>query len=116
MYMTIRDADSEIRNLVDNKIYCGDARDLLKQLRPESVALSFWSPPYFVGKSYEKELSFNDWKDLLKDVILSHFDAITLGGFLAINIADILAFPDANMPRIQADNICLLYTSDAADE
>ena len=27
------------------------------------------------------------------------------GGFLAINIADILAFPDPDMPRIQADNI-----------
>jgi site-specific DNA-methyltransferase (adenine-specific) len=34
-----------------------------------------------------------------------HFDVIAPGGFLAINIADILAFPDPEMPRIQADNV-----------
>ena len=34
-----------------------------------------------------------------------HYEAIEPGGFLVINIADILAFPDPEMPRIQADNI-----------
>ena len=91
--------------LKDNEIHCGDARDLLKLIQAESVALSFWSPPYFVGKSYEKNLTFEDWKDLLSEVIDSHFSIIKPGGFLAINIADILAFPDPDMPRIQADNI-----------
>ena len=91
--------------LVDNAIYCGDARDLMAYVRPESVALSFWSPPYFVGKSYERSLSFQDWKDLLREVIALHFKVTNPGGFLAINIADILAFPDPEMPRIQADNV-----------
>ncbi len=91
--------------LQDNDIYCGDARTLLGRIRPESVALSFWSPPYFVGKSYEKDLSFEDWQSLLREVISLHFDIIKPGGFLAINIADILAFPDPDMPRIQADNV-----------
>jgi site-specific DNA-methyltransferase (adenine-specific) len=91
--------------LAENDIYCGDARDLLKQLRPDSVDLSFWSPPYFVGKSYEREMSFPEWKSLLADVITLHFQAIKPGGFLAINIADILAFPDPHMPRIQGDNV-----------
>ncbi len=88
-----------------NDIYCGDARDLLKQVEPESVALSFWSPPYFVGKSYERELSFEDWKELLRSVIALHYDALKPGALLVINIADILAFPDSTMPRIQADNV-----------
>ena len=91
--------------LEDNAVYCGDARGLLPRVRPDSVALSFWSPPYFVGKSYERDLSFQDWQDLLYEVIALHFDAIKPGGFLAVNIADILAFPDPEMPRIQADNI-----------
>jgi site-specific DNA-methyltransferase (adenine-specific) len=69
------------------------------------VALSFWSPPYCVGKSYEKNLTFQDWKGLLSAVIALHFPIIKLGGFLAINIADILAFPDPSMPKIQADNV-----------
>lgn len=91
--------------LAPNRLYRGDSRALLRQVEPESVALSFWSPPYFVGKSYEKHLSFEEWQGLLNEVIRLHFGVIAPGGFLAINIADILAFPDPEMPRIQADNI-----------
>lgn len=91
--------------LADNNIYCGDARTLLTRVCPNSVSLSIWSPPYFVGKSYEKDLSFDDWQKLLENVIALHFPVIKLGGFLVINIADILAFPDAAMPRVQADNV-----------
>lgn len=88
-----------------NNIYEGDARELLKRVEPNSIALSFWSPPYFVGKSYERNLTFSDWQDLLREVIALHLPIIKAGGFLAVNIADILAFPDESMPRIQADNI-----------
>ena len=91
--------------LRENEIHCGDARDLLKRIRPDSVALSFWSPPYFVGKSYEKSLTFERWRSLIREVVSLHMRAIEPGGFLAINIADILAFPDPDMPRIQADNV-----------
>ena len=91
--------------LEPNRIYCGDARELLKRVLPDSVSLSFWSPPYFVGKSYEKTWSFQEWQSLLAEVTALHFPIIKAGGFLAINIADILAFPDPAMPRIQADNI-----------
>ncbi len=86
-----------------DRVYLGDARDLLKRIRPNSVALSVWSPPYFVGKSYEKDLSFEEWQDLLATVIRLHFPIIKPGGFLAINIADILTFKDPTMPRVQAE-------------
>jgi len=85
-----------------NRIHCGDARDLLRQIRPNSVALSVWSPPYFVGKTYEAHLSFGDWKALLDEVVMLHFPILKPGGFLVINIADILCFKDPAMPRIQA--------------
>lgn len=91
--------------LQDDSIYCGDARTMLKLVRPESVSLSFWSPPYFVGKSYERDMTFEEWQELLSETIALHFEVLTPGGFLAINIADILAFPDSDMPRIQADNV-----------
>lgn len=91
--------------LWDNAIYVGDSRELLDRVADESVALSFWSPPYFVGKSYERDLTFEDWQDLLRTVIQKHFRVLKPGGFLVINIADILAFPDPDMPRIQADNV-----------
>lgn len=91
--------------LSPNEIYEGDARELLRQVRPESVALSYWSPPYFVGKSYEADLDFADWSNLMRETIEGHFPVIVPGGFLAVNIADILAFEDPDMPRIQADNV-----------
>jgi site-specific DNA-methyltransferase (adenine-specific) len=88
-----------------NEIYQGDARDLLPQIEPNSIALSVWSPPYFVGKEYEAYLTFEDWQDLLKTVIRLHFPLIKPGGFLAINIADILCFKDSEMPRVQAEAV-----------
>lgn len=91
--------------LQPNKIYHGDSRHLLTGIKQESIALSIWSPPYFVGKEYEKNLSFEDWKNLLVEVINLHFPIIKPGGFLAINIADILCFKDENMPKIMAENV-----------
>lgn len=91
--------------LTPNEIYHGDSRNLLKKIEKDSIALSVWSPPYYVGKEYEKDLSFNDWKNLLRDVIAFHFPIIKPGGFLAINIADILCFKDESMPKIMAENI-----------
>lgn len=86
-------------------MYTGDARDLLDRIEPGSVALSVWSPPYFVGKSYERGLTFEAWEALLTTVIVKHARVLRPGAFLAINIADILCFPDARMPRIQAETL-----------
>lgn len=88
-----------------DRIYCGDSKDLLSQIRPNSIALSVWSPPYHVGKEYEKDMSFEEWIDLITTVIQQHFRILKPGGFLAINIADILCFRDESMPRIMAENI-----------
>lgn len=88
-------------------IYCGLAEDLLPYIAPNSIALSIWSPPYHVGKDYEKQQSYNDWINMLNKVIHLHFNILKPGGFLAINIGDILCFADSSMPRIQADNISL---------
>src|SRR5690242_7262989 len=88
-----------------NNIYLGDARNLADNMMPDSVALSVWSPPYRVGKEYEKDMSFFDWKNLLRRTIEAHAVILKPGGFLAINIADILCFSDENIPRIMAENV-----------
>ena len=85
-------------------IYCGDSRELLKNIERESLALSFWSPPYFLGKDYEQGILYEQWQEMLKEVILLHYAILKPGGFMVVNIADILAFKDEKMPRIQADN------------
>jgi site-specific DNA-methyltransferase (adenine-specific) len=87
------------------RVYAGDARALLPRIAPASVALSFWSPPYFVGKSYEAHLTFGEWQGLLRAVIALHAPILRPGGFLAVNIADILCFRDGTMPRVQAHSV-----------
>ena len=87
-----------------NHIYCGDARNLLPAIMHNSIACSVWSPPYFVGKTYEKYLkSYAAWRLMLEEVIRLHFPIIRPGGFVVINIADILCFADPKMPRFQAE-------------
>ena len=45
----------------EGEIIHGDAVATLKTFPKESVNLSFWSPPYHVGKKYEVGQSFEDW-------------------------------------------------------
>lgn len=87
--------------------YCGFAEDLLQKIEPNSISVSVWSPPYHVGKNYENGQSYDDWVKMLQTVISLHFSVLKPGGFLAINIGDILCFPDINMPKIQASNISM---------
>lgn len=86
-------------------VHQGDAPTLMQQIEPESIACSVWSPPYHVGKEYEKDATFDDWRDLLRRTIAAHHRVLVPGGFLVINIADILAFADPTLPRIQAANV-----------
>jgi len=86
-------------------VYLGDARELSKHLGRESVALSVWSPPYHVGKAYERGMSFRDWQELLGRVIAEHAVLLRPGAFLAVNIADILCLKDSSMPRLMGENV-----------
>ena len=88
-----------------NDIYLGRSEELMKRIVPDSIALSFWSPPYFVGKEYEQNETYDSWQEMLKTVIQLHVQVLRPGGFMVINIADILAFKDEDMPRIQGMNI-----------
>lgn len=87
------------------RIVLGDARSAMADIPKGSVDLSFWSPPYFVGKSYEKHLDFGGWQDLVREVVLCHARVLKPGGFMVVNIGDILSFADPAMPRIQADKV-----------
>ncbi|MDX1993004.1 MAG: DNA methyltransferase [bacterium] len=88
----------------DSIIY-GDSREVLRQIEPNSIACSLWSPPYHVGKEYEVDMTYMEWTGLLSETICHHYDILKSGAFLAINIADILCFKDENIPKIMAENI-----------
>lgn len=94
-----------MKYLKTNTIYHGRSEQKMLEIEPGTVALSLWSPPYFVGKKYEKDETFESWQLMLKKVIENHVLVLKPGGFLVINIADILCFKDDKMPRIQALNL-----------
>jgi DNA modification methylase len=90
-----------------NKIHHGRSEEVMKQLAADSIALSFWSPPYFVGKEYERDETYESWQEMLKAVISEHYRVLKPGGFLVINIADIRCFKDENIPKFQAMNLSM---------
>ncbi len=90
-----------------NTIHLGRSEALMKKIKPESVALSFWSPPYFVGKEYERNETFDSWQMMLRQVIHNHSMVLKPGGFLVINIGDIRCFKYESIPRFQAMNIAM---------
>lgn len=96
-----------MKQLEINNIYHGRSEILTKKILKDSISLSFWSPPYFVGKNYEKNESFDSWQNMLRTVIHNHYDILKPGGFLVINIGDIRCFKDVNIPRFQAMNISM---------
>ncbi len=98
-------SEQKAKHLPINDIYHGRAEEIMESIEPDSIALSFWSPPYFVGKEYEKNETFESWQKTLKEVIQQHSVALKPGGFMVINIADILCFGDESIPRFQAMNI-----------
>lgn len=91
--------------LATYEVHQGDSAELIHSVEPNSVALSVWSPPYNVGKNYEAGRSTQEWERMLSQVISGHMHALKPGGFCAVNIADILCFPDESMPKIQAETI-----------
>jgi DNA modification methylase len=90
----------------------GDARKIDSFIAKDSVALSIWSPPYHVGKNYETGVSFVQWKNLLRRTIQAHTNVLKPGGFVVVNIADILCFKDESIPRIMAENVSHRKRSD----
>ncbi len=76
-----------MRFLEKNRIYHGSSEDLMQEIEPESVALSFWSPPYFVGKDYEKNENYESWQTTLRTVIKQHFDVLKPVGFMVMDKA-----------------------------
>jgi DNA modification methylase len=94
--------DVAVMSVPSTALFCADCRDVLPTLAPDSIALSVWSPPYCVGKGYEAGVTYDEWANMLTDVLHLHARVLKPGGFCAVNIGDILCFADSDMPKIQA--------------
>ncbi len=79
-----------VRSIMElNKIHQGDARDL-SEIDDNSVHLTVTSPPYYVGKEYEKYLpTLRHYKDMLASVFSEVIRVTVPGGKICINLGDI---------------------------
>lgn len=82
-------------------LHHGDCTDIVAAAEA-SVQLSFWSPPYFVGKAYEEGVTEGAWMVMLASAIEEQARLLRPGGFMVVNIADIKCYPDPAIPRFQA--------------
>jgi len=72
-----------------NKIYLGDARNMTA-IEDECIHLTVTSPPYYVGKEYEKYLpTLADYHIMLYDVFAEVARITAPGGKIIVNIGDL---------------------------
>lgn len=71
-----------------NKIYCHTAEDMF-HIPNNSIALVFTSPPYNVGKDYDKDLSLRDYLLFISRVGAEVYRVLKEGGRYVINIANL---------------------------
>ena len=77
-----------VKPTVVDIIYHADSRNM-SQLPDNSVHLMITSPPYNVGKEYDADLTFDEYYQLLSQVISECYRVLVNGGRACINIANI---------------------------
>ena len=71
-----------------DKIFCKSS-EKLEELPDSSVHLMVTSPPYNVGKEYDKDLTMDDYRRLLKNVFGETKRVLVNGGRVCINVANL---------------------------
>lgn len=73
-----------------NHVVHADARDLLAELPPECVHLTFTSPPYYNARSYSSYPNYETYLDLLESVFHSVHRVTKSGRFLVVNTSPVI--------------------------
>jgi modification methylase len=81
------EVENKIADSLLDKVICGDSRQT--GLPDSSVHLMVTSPPYNVGKQYDKNLNLTDYFSMLKQVFAETYRVLIPGGRACINIANV---------------------------
>lgn len=71
-----------------DRLYCGSSAEMV-DIPSNTVGLAFTSPPYSVGKSYDEDLSLEEWQYLMSAVAAEVWRVLVPGGRYVINVANI---------------------------
>jgi site-specific DNA-methyltransferase (adenine-specific) len=80
--------EREISREILNRIYTHTSENMI-ELPENSIHLMVTSPPYNVGKVYDKDLTFDEYRTVLKNVWKETYRVLVPGGRAAINIANL---------------------------
>ena len=70
---------------------CTDVSDVNRVMGNDKANLTVTSPPYWVGKEYEEDVSFDEHLQLIRDFADRTIEITELGGFIFINFGEIAA-------------------------
>ncbi len=71
-----------------DRIYCKSS-EIMDEIPDYSVHLMITSPPYNVKKDYDKDLSLDEYRTLLKTVFKETYKKLVTGGRACINVANL---------------------------
>lgn len=80
--------ENTIDKSIIDKIYCKSS-EVMIELPDYSVHLMVTSPPYNVSKVYDKDLTLDEYRQLLKRVFAETYRKLVTGGRACINIANL---------------------------
>lgn len=69
-------------------IFIGDRLEFLKEIPDKEVQLIFTSPPYNIGKSYEKNLSIDDYLKLQEETLTESYRVLSDTGSLCWQVGN----------------------------
>lgn len=72
----------------DNAVICGDFREVMAEVRSETVQLVFTSPPYGIGKEYEPDVRIGSALSRLNDCFREVSRVLVRGGYAVFNFGD----------------------------
>lgn len=83
------DAKENVIDLISlDKIFCKSSESM-KEIPDNSVHLMVTSPPYNVGKEYDKDLSLDEYRNLLKSIFKEVYRVLAVGGRACVNVANL---------------------------
>jgi site-specific DNA-methyltransferase (adenine-specific) len=80
--------ENELPEEYVNKIICGSSENM-KEIPDNSIQLMITSPPYNVTKEYDKDLTLEEYLELLKNVFIETYRVLVNGGRACINLANL---------------------------
>ncbi len=82
------EVENPISEDVLDKVLCQDSRDM-SNIPDSSVHLMVTSPPYNVSKEYDRDLTMEEYAELLRDVFTETYRVLVSGGRVCVNIANV---------------------------